>query len=342
MQSQRRIRFRRKYQWSIQASVTSAKEYRSRRAFTLIELLVVIAVIGVLVALLLPAVQSAREAARRTQCRSHVKQLALAWHNHESTAGFFPSGGWGFRWLGIPELSYGKNQPGAWTYSCLPFLDAVNLYNTSGSADKMIEQSRIPLPILHCPSRRAASAYPCVPGILFREGGYSPVVSRSDYAANCNSLLKNQGFSGDFTAPGPETRAEGLSGTFPWDKTSFTGVSFLRSEVKLRDISDGLSNTLMLGEKRINPLNYTNGLDGGDNENAFTGWDNDLNRVSGVTPKRDERGIFDPFAFGSAHADGLHMALCDGSVRTFSYNVDAKVWLQLGHRSDGGPLGFGE
>jgi prepilin-type N-terminal cleavage/methylation domain-containing protein/prepilin-type processing-associated H-X9-DG protein len=312
----------------------------ARRGFTLIELLVVIAVIAVLLALLMPAVQSAREAARRTQCRNNIKQLALAWHNHESTAGFFPSGGWGYRWIGIPELSYGKNQPGGWTYSCLPFLDATTLYNTAGSVGKMIEQSRIPLPVLHCPSRRAAIAYPCVPSVVFREGGYSPVVSRSDYAACSSSLFRNQGNSG--IPAGPSTRAEGLSGSFPWDMTDLTGVSFLRSEVRIRDVSDGLSNTLMLGEKRLNPENYTTGLDGGDNENAFSGWDNDLNRVTGVPPARDERGTLDERAFGSAHAGAFNMALCDGSVRTFSYSVDQTVWVQLGHRSDGGPAGLGE
>jgi prepilin-type N-terminal cleavage/methylation domain-containing protein len=313
------------------------RNHRSARGFTLIELLVVIAIIAVLLALLLPAVQQAREAARPTQCRNHIKQLALAWHNHESTTDFFPTGGWGYRWIGIPELGFGKNQPAAWTYSCLPFLDQTALYNLGGSPAKLVEQSRVPVGVLHCPSRRSAVAYPCVSSVVFREGGYSPVVSRSDYAANCGSGIRNQGNNG--IPAGPSTRAEGLSANFSWDLTDLTGVSFLHSEVHLRDISDGLSNTLMLGEKHLNPEDYATGLDGGDNENAFSGWDNDLYRVTGTSPRQDSRGLADTLSFGSVHSGVFFMALCDGSVRGFAYSIDSNVWRQLGHRSDGLSLG---
>jgi prepilin-type N-terminal cleavage/methylation domain-containing protein len=94
-----------------------------RDAFTLVELLVVIAIIGILIALLLPAVQAAREAARRAQCRNHLRQLAVAMLTHESTHGFFPSGGWGHRWTGDPDRGTGYRQPGGWAYAVLPYLE---------------------------------------------------------------------------------------------------------------------------------------------------------------------------------------------------------------------------
>src|SRR3712207_4914981 len=99
-----------------------------RRAFTLVELLVVIAIIGILVALLLPAVQAAREAARRTECVNHLKQLSLGCMNHESQHKFFPSGGWGNRWVGDPDRGAGVDQPGSWYYSILPFIEEEALH----------------------------------------------------------------------------------------------------------------------------------------------------------------------------------------------------------------------
>ena len=97
--------------------------HRTLRGFTLVELLVVIAIIGILIALLLPAIQAAREAARRSQCKNNLKQMGLAAQNHLSTQKCFPSGGWGFLWVGDPDRGYGSNQPGGWQYSILPFID---------------------------------------------------------------------------------------------------------------------------------------------------------------------------------------------------------------------------
>src|SRR5688572_17140910 len=99
-----------------------------RQAFTLVELLVVIAIIGILVALLLPAIQAAREAARRATCTNQVKQIALAWHLHHDVHKFFPSGGWGYNFMADPDRGTGEKQPGSWAYSCLPHLEEQDLH----------------------------------------------------------------------------------------------------------------------------------------------------------------------------------------------------------------------
>ena len=95
---------------------------RFRRGFTLVELLVVIAIIALLMSLLFPAVQAVRESARRAQCANNVTQMAKASLGHEATQGFFPSGGWGYFWVGDPDRGFGKGQPGGWLYSCLPYM----------------------------------------------------------------------------------------------------------------------------------------------------------------------------------------------------------------------------
>ena len=136
---------------------------RIRFAFTLVELLVVIAIIGILVSLLLPAVQSAREAARRSQCLNNLKQLGLGMLNHESAHQFFPSGGWGWYWVGDPDRGTGAEQPGGWVYALLPYIEEGPLYDdgADGQPDLLTPQQlagsarriQTPLPGHQCPSR---------------------------------------------------------------------------------------------------------------------------------------------------------------------------------------------
>ena len=143
---------------------------KSHRGFTLVELLVVIAIIGILISLLLPAVQAAREAARRAQCVNNLKQLSLACLNHESAVKTFPTGGWAFCFLGHPDCGVGASQPGGWLFNILPYLEQSPLYKlqqglTSGSIPTTLQVAaqtviQTPLAAFYCPSRRPVQTYP--------------------------------------------------------------------------------------------------------------------------------------------------------------------------------------
>src|SRR5688500_9724064 len=91
--------------------------------FTLIELVVVIALVGILTAIFLPAIQAAREAARITKCKDNLRQMAIAFSNHNSSRGHLPTGGWGYSWIGEPDAGYGKDQPGGWAYNILAYME---------------------------------------------------------------------------------------------------------------------------------------------------------------------------------------------------------------------------
>ena len=179
------------------SGLTRARELlacrRARPGFTLVELLVVITIIGILIALLLPAVQAAREAARQMQCRNNVKQLALGCLNHESTFKRFPSDGWGFAWTGDADQGSDRCQPAGWIYNILPFIEqpemhdmgAGHLWNDPAKLAANLERLSVALPVLYCPTRRKAIAYPWSQGWHPANVPTTPVVvTRSDYAGN--------------------------------------------------------------------------------------------------------------------------------------------------------------
>ncbi|MBN1852310.1 MAG: DUF1559 domain-containing protein [Pirellulales bacterium] len=321
------------------------------RGFTLVELLVVIAIIGILVALLLPAVQAAREAARRSQCRNNLKQLSLAFLNHENAHKRFPSGGWGYRWAPDPDLGSGTDQPGSAFYSILPYHEEQALHDMgAGGTDaqkRAANRERLakPLAIWICPSRRQVKAYPMVTSIDFvrKPFGSDPldVIGKSDYAFNAGA--DTPGFGA-----GPNNLQQGLDDSWSgWPDVALSdGIVYTRSEFQIRQITDGTTHTYLLGEKYINPLRYEDsGTDGGglgDDQGAYVSDERDVvryttydNPTQNLAPMQDRIGQEGTWEFGSAHAGVCHFSTCDGSVHTISFDIDPLIHHYLGNRRDG-------
>jgi prepilin-type N-terminal cleavage/methylation domain-containing protein len=336
------------------------------QGFTLVELLVVIAIIGVLVALLLPAVQAAREAARRTQCINSLRQLSLASVNHHDAHGHFPSGGWGWYWVGDPDRGFGKDQPGGWAYNLMPFFEqqALHELGKDGNKNTASREQRVgaatvvqqPLAMITCPSRRPSEGtFPLGNSATGSVGLINaitpPVAGRSDYAINSGHAYN------EFSA-GPQSydQAEQWTANRSWrsdrpeeinGQNAYSGVSYERSTVNLRQVTDGSANTYLIGEKHIFYDAYLTGADFGDNETWCTGFNNDNYRVTGrlqagsileALPLQDSTRNPDApqvLRFGSTHVGGVNMSLCDASVRTISFDIDWQVHRDLGNREDG-------
>ena len=137
-----------------------------RRGMTLVETLMVVGIISLLIQLLLPAVQAAREAARRVQCDNKLRQLALACQTHVDTQKHFPTGGWTHTWVGEPERGFGRRQPGGWCYNLLPFLEEKPVHELARGTIGAERRARLrtmtetPVAAFVCPSRRAVQAFP--------------------------------------------------------------------------------------------------------------------------------------------------------------------------------------
>lgn len=285
---------------------------RNSQGFTLVELLVVIAIIGVLVALLLPAVQAARESARRTQCNNNLKQIGLGFHNHHDVYGLLPSAGGGS--TGNPPTDRGE---WGWGYEMLPFIEQNNIFDNTNNTQ--VRASIVKAYV--CPTRRAP--------MLFSN------TARSDYAGNGATRANSDGATGTVA------------------KSDTPGPAWRRGKVGMQQITDGTSNTILVGEKLVNrpSMGGTGGVDFSDNESwAGPGYP-DADMIRGClpvgstwyTPTKDtnltvppDSGLF--YRFGSAHPAGAMFALSDGSVRMISYQVDATLFMRLCVRDDGQPV----
>jgi len=331
------------------------RDRTSRLAFTLVELLVVIAIIGILVGLLLPAVQAAREAARRMQCSNNLKQLGLALHNYHGAFNVFP--------LGVTPRNSNPNtehRPGVlmglgngwgWNSMVLPYLEAGNVYNRFNfeqpfdNTSNLSLETVMPTPAYWCPSATVTHAnskpvfsYDEINGVRIPTTHYYGVMG----PINLNA-------SNNYTGPHPFRLSQ--AGT-NWDGFATGGILHYLSRTKMGSITDGSSNTALVGE-----LSWNGNIDGyrnwamgtrsnfagsaknvvfGINEVPFT---DDPASLAGTKYAGFPYRILGGISFGSNHFGGAQFAIGDGSVRFISQSIDLRLYKELASMAGGEVLG---
>lgn len=314
-----------------------------RPAFTLVELLVVIAIIGILVGLLLPAVQAAREAARRMQCSNNAKQIALACHNYESTFRVFPAGGIvtypsSVSLTATNFCTVGSDRTQApWSVLILPFLEETNLYNKFDFGKRFTGSSNVPgdppnttlfslsMPKYQCPSDPNSASGINNSNYLGVQGGGPPVAAAG--SAPCSTQSGQRVFFQN-------------------------GSIYTNSRTRIADITDGTTNTFLVGESRYMPTpsmrtdgfhaSWASGLKA---DSSFAVPLTFAAAVLQINAQKECRpGVADCFnfvsrLFGSQHTGGCTFGLADGSVQFVSQNIDITVYRQVAIRNDGFPIG---
>ena len=299
------------------------------RGFSLVELLVVIAIIGILIALLLPAVQAAREAARRLQCANHLKQVGLALHNYHSSHRVLPPGG-----ISSNELSF--------IVMLLPYLEQKALYDSfsfdagdyrtlaadgSSTSKGKLENSLSCLSMFLCPSCSVQRGNLSDQSNNYTERVPKTAEGQDTYTTHYVGVMGPRGTN-------PLTGADYLSeGPTSYGGFATQGVLYKNSRVRLDDISDGTSNTFSLGEVAWTGYQrYRTWIRGASNGAAVMGSCKNLrNPINSQTAL----GNFNDGAFGSEHPGGAHFAWCDGSVAFVAENADHAMLLSSGSRNGG-------
>ena len=335
-------------------SCSPAIRTRSRhRGFTLIELLVVISIIAVLIALLLPAVQQAREAARRTQCKNNLKQIGLAMHNYIDSFDCFPPG-----YLGFPAAAGGtcatinnvapRAQGWGWGVYILPFLDQGNLYNqlSPGPLQTVCDNPQSPADAPTVGNsqlqRQKIVAYVC-------PSASDPDLNQTRDASTSPNSPSAHGKSNYRAVSGVNFNGKDITvGSATYGFSAVFGDATLYPPAKLRDDTDGTSNTFLVGEcfRRDvdgNNLTFTGpsaGVKGEYVGGMWCGLPADTRQSSVVGPLALSPSSFamngaSINAFASQHVGGGHFLLADGSVRFISNNSDQNTIARIGLMNDG-------
>lgn len=292
------------------------KRFENRGGFTLVELLVVIAIIGILVGLLLPAVQAAREAARRMSCTNNMRQLGLAVHNYESAFKRLPAG-WS-DWQRSGEPGWG------WSAALLPFMEGNNLYNNIDTrfAIEIPEHQAVREMVVQtfiCPSDTGDNLFQIAEG----DGHHHDHLS-SDHGG----LIDDEGDKLFWIS---KSNYVGVFGTFEIHDAPYrgNGMFFGNSKTRFADVTDGLSNTIMIGERNSK---FGQSIWHGNIPEVAESEARILGIVDHHRPNHPD-GHFDDFR--SYHTGGVNFMRADVSVFFLSENTDAEVYRAMATRNGG-------
>ena len=327
----------------------------SKRGFTLVELLVVIAIIGVLIALLLPAVQAAREAARRTTCANNLKQYGLGVHNYHDTIKLLPPNGIGTN-NGAPQIS--------WQVRILPYTEQTALYEKLNMRLADVRVQVVPKPKSQTAQARSHQVpYAICPDDNSGEfrGSGDTAWAVGSYAGNCGSQNTIDGGScNPWDTPDVDWEREhgSIIHTNTNDPNQVSGVfgRYLFGNLKLADVKDGTSNTFLAGEI-LSKCNRTNERRGWwAQETSSTTWSGFTTSPLNIhttcvssQAEAEKRLYFRPDCFGngnhnfawgfrSYHPSGANFLMCDGSVQFINDDINKLIYCAHGGKEDALPV----